>query len=43
MATFEEKAEQLKKELEEAANGNRRRRLSHEYELILRLLLIIRG
>lgn len=43
MATFEEKAEQLKKELEEAANGNRRRRLSHEYELILRLLRIIRG
>ena len=43
MATFEEKAERLKKELEEAANGDRRRSLSHEYELTLRLLRIIRG
>ena len=43
MATFEEKAERLKKELEEAANGNQRRNLSHEYELTLRLLRIIRG
>lgn len=43
MATFEERAERLKKELEEAANGDRRRSLSHEYELTLRLLRIIRG
>ena len=33
----------MKKELEEAANGDRRRSLSHEYELTLRLLRIIRG
>ena len=43
MATFEEKAERLKKELAEAANGDRRRSLSHEYELTLRLLRIVRG
>lgn len=43
MATFEEKAERLKKELEEAPNGDQRRNLSHEYELTLRLLRIIRG
>ena len=43
MATFEEKAERLKKELEEAANGSQRRNLSREYELTLRLLRIIRG
>lgn len=43
MATFEEKAERLKKELEEAANSNQRRNLSREYELTLRLLRIIRG
>ena len=43
MATFEERAEQLKKELEKAANGNQRRNLSREYELTLRLLRIIRG
>ena len=43
MATFEEKAERLKKELEEAANGCQRRNLSREYELTLRLLRIIRG
>lgn len=43
MATFEEKAERLKKELEETANGDRSRSLSHEYELTLRLLRIIRG
>lgn len=42
MATFEERAEQLKKELEKAANGNQRRNLSREYELTLRLLRIIR-
>ena len=42
MATFEEKAERLKKELEEAPNGDQRRNLSHEYELTLRLLRIIR-
>ena len=43
MATFEERAEQLKKELEKAANGNQRRNLFREYELTLRLLRIIRG
>lgn len=43
MATFEERTEQLKKELEKAANGNQRRNLSREYELTLRLLRIIRG
>ena len=43
MATFEEKAERLKKELEEAANSNQRRNLSREYELTLRLLRIIRA
>ena len=43
MATFEEKAERLKKELEEAANGSQCRNLSREYELTLRLLRIIRG
>ena len=43
MATFEERAEQLKKELEKAANGNQRRNLSREYELTVRLLRIIRG
>ena len=43
MATFEERAERLKKELEEAPNGDQRRNLSHEYELTLRLLRIIRG
>ena len=42
MATFEERAERLKKELEEAPNGDQRRNLSHEYELTLRLLRIIR-
>lgn len=36
MATFEERAERLKKELEKAANGNQRRNLSREYELTLR-------
>jgi hypothetical protein len=43
MATFEEKAERLKKELEEATNDDQRRNLSREYELTLRLLRIIRG
>ena len=43
MATFEERAEQLKKELEKAANSDQRRNLSREYELTLRLLRIIRG
>ena len=43
MATFEEKAERLKKELEEATNDDQRRNLSSEYELTLRLLRIIRG
>ena len=43
MATFEERAEQLKKELEEATNDDQRRNLSREYELTLRLLRIIRG
>ena len=43
MATFEEKAARLKKELEEAANGSHCRNLSREYELTLRLLRIIRG
>lgn len=43
MATFEERAEQLKKELEKAANGNQRRNLFREYELTLRQLRIIRG
>ena len=33
MATFEERAERLKKELEEAPNGDQRRNLSHEYDL----------
>ena len=37
MATFEEKAERLKKELEEATNDDQRRNLSREYELTLRL------
>ena len=43
MATFEERAERLKKELEEATNDDQRRNLSREYELTLRLLRIIRG
>lgn len=43
MATFEERAERLKKELDEATNGDQRRNLSREYELTLRLLRIIRG
>ena len=43
MATFEERAEHLKKELEKAANGNQLRNLFREYELTLRLLRIIRG
>ena len=43
MATFEERAERLKKELEEATNDCQRRNLSREYELTLRLLRIIRG
>lgn len=43
MATFEERAERLKKELDEATNGDQRRNLFREYELTLRLLRIIRG
>ena len=43
MATFEERAERLKKELDEATNSDQRRNLSREYELTLRLLRIIRG
>lgn len=43
MATFEERAERLKKELEEAANDYKRRNLFREYELTLHLLRIIRG
>ena len=43
MATFEEKAERLKKELEDATNDCQRRNLSREYELTLRLLRFIRG
>ena len=40
MATFEERAERLKKELDEATNGDQRRNLFREYELTLRLLRI---
>ena len=41
--TAEERAERLKKELDEATNGDQRRNLFREYELTLRLLRIIRG